>query len=115
MRSWMATSPAPATSGSEPGGPPMTRLTLVGAAVVDSRLSSFPSLILAQDARHQTADTIVINDDRGPGGRFMRFMMQRKARLGIKVNLQPKATDSLGALVDAVVPGGPAAKAGIRS
>jgi S1-C subfamily serine protease len=92
----------------------MTRLTLAGAAVV-ATLSSFPTLTLAQDARHQTADTVVINDDRGPGGRFMRIMMQRRARLGIKVNLQPKATDSLGALVDAVVPGGPAAKAGIRS
>jgi S1-C subfamily serine protease len=92
----------------------MTRVTLVGAAIA-ATLSSFPTLVLAQDARHQTADTVVIDDDRGMGDRFYRYMMQRKARLGIKVNLQPKATDSLGALVDAVLPGGPAAKAGIRS
>ncbi len=94
----------------------MTRLTVVGAAVAAAAtLSLFPRLVMAQDERHQTADTIVINDDRGPGGRMMRMMLTRRARLGIKVNLQPRATDSLGALVDAVLPSGPAAKAGIRS
>ena len=41
--------------------------------------------------------------------------MTRRARLGIKVNLQARETDSLGAYVDAVTPSGPAAKAGIRS
>lgn len=42
-------------------------------------------------------------------------LMQRRARLGITVNLEAKETDSLGALVQAVTPGGPASKAGIRS
>jgi C-terminal processing protease CtpA/Prc len=42
-------------------------------------------------------------------------VMQRRARLGITVNLLAKETDSLGALVTAVTPGGPASKAGIRS
>jgi S1-C subfamily serine protease len=92
----------------------MTRLTLVGAAVV-ATLSSFPTLVRAQDERHQTADSIVISDDRGPDRMMRIMMMTRRARLGIKVNLQPRATDSLGALVDAVLPSGPAAKAGIRS
>jgi S1-C subfamily serine protease len=46
---------------------------------------------------------------------LMRIVMERRARLGIKVNLQARATDSIGAYVDAVTPGGPAAKAGIRS
>lgn len=46
---------------------------------------------------------------------MMRIMMSRRARLGIKVNLQARETDSLGAYVDAVTPSGPAAKAGIRS
>ena len=41
--------------------------------------------------------------------------MQRRARLGITVNLQAKETDSLGAFVQSVTPGGPASKAGIRS
>lgn len=48
--------------------------------------------------------------------RLMRIVMNRRARLGIKVNLQARAdTDSLGAYVESVTPNGPAAKAGIRS
>jgi S1-C subfamily serine protease len=46
---------------------------------------------------------------------LMRVIMARRARLGIKVNLQARETDSIGAYVDAVTPSGPAAKAGIRS
>jgi hypothetical protein len=44
-----------------------------------------------------------------------RIVMNRRARLGIKVNLQARATDSLGAYVESVTPNGPAAKAGLRS
>jgi S1-C subfamily serine protease len=47
--------------------------------------------------------------------RLMRIMMDRRARLGIKVNLRPRESDSIGAYVDAVSPGGPADEAGIRS
>ena len=47
--------------------------------------------------------------------RFVRIMMDRRARLGIKVNLRPRESDSIGAYVDAVTPGGPADEAGIRS
>jgi membrane-associated protease RseP (regulator of RpoE activity) len=48
--------------------------------------------------------------------RIMTLVMNRRARLGIKVNLQARAdTDSLGAYVESVVPNGPAARAGIRS
>lgn len=92
----------------------MLRLSLVGAVLA----AVMPPLIIpaiAQDnERHQTADTIVIHEDRGPD-RMMRIMMTRRARLGIKVNLQARETDTLGAYVDAVTPGGPAAKAGLRS
>ena len=45
----------------------------------------------------------------------MQFVMSRRARLGLKVNLRARETDSVGAYVDAVTPNGPAAKAGIRS
>ena len=44
-----------------------------------------------------------------------RVVVNRRARLGIKVNLQARATDSLGAYVESVTPNGPAAKAGLRS
>ena len=40
----------------------------------------------------------------------MRIVMNRRARLGIKVNLQARATDSLGAYVESVTPNGPAAE-----
>ena len=92
----------------------MKRLHLVGAVLV-TLMPSLAGLAMAQDnERHQTADSVVIRDDGGPD-RMMRIMMNRRARLGIKVNLQSRDTDSLGAYVDAVTPSGPAAKAGIRS
>jgi S1-C subfamily serine protease len=47
--------------------------------------------------------------------RVMQVVMNRRARLGLKVNLRARETDSIGAFVDAVTPNGPAAKAGIRS
>ena len=47
--------------------------------------------------------------------RMMQFLMNRRARLGLKVNLRARETDSIGAYVDAVTPNGPAANAGIRS
>jgi S1-C subfamily serine protease len=52
----------------------------------------------------------------GPGmERAMQFVMSRRARLGLKVNLRARETDSIGAYVDAVTPNGPSAKAGIKS
>ncbi len=91
----------------------MRRYFLVGTVLVAAAATSAP--VMAQnDDRHQTSDTIVIRDDHEPG-RMMRIMMNRRARLGIKVNLQARQTDSLGAYVDAVTPGSPASKAGIRS
>ena len=91
----------------------MRRFALVGAVLATGALAA--SVQAQDDDRHQTSDTIVIRDDHGPDGRMMRIMMTRRARLGIKVNLQARETDSLGAYVDAVTPSGPAAKAGIRS
>jgi S1-C subfamily serine protease len=46
---------------------------------------------------------------------MFNLVVNRRARLGLKVSLQAQDTDSIGAYVDAVSPGGPAAKAGIRS
>jgi S1-C subfamily serine protease len=43
------------------------------------------------------------------------LVVNRRARLGLKVSLQAQDSDSIGAYVDAVTPDGPAAKAGIRS
>ncbi len=46
---------------------------------------------------------------------IMRVVMNRRAKLGIVVNMQARGTDSIGAYVDAVSPGGPAASAGLRT
>ncbi|MEO8226803.1 MAG: PDZ domain-containing protein [Gemmatimonadota bacterium] len=50
-----------------------------------------------------------------PNDRVMGVLLTRHARLGLGVNLEAGASDSVGALVESVTPGGPAAKAGIRS
>ena len=46
---------------------------------------------------------------------MFNLVINRRARLGLKVSLQAQDTDSMGAFVVAVSPSGPAAKAGIRS
>jgi serine protease Do len=51
----------------------------------------------------------------GPDTRVMSYVMNRRARLGITVNLRARDTDSVGAYVDGVTPGGPADDAGIRA
>jgi S1-C subfamily serine protease len=70
-----------------------------------------PAAIMAQDDGPSLGEMRV---DRAHD-RLMRIVMSRRARLGIKVNLQARTTDSIGAYVDAVTPSGPAAQAGIRS
>jgi hypothetical protein len=47
--------------------------------------------------------------------RYMKILMSQRPRLGVTVNLRAGDTDSIGALVQSVTPGGPAAKAGIRT
>jgi S1-C subfamily serine protease len=77
--------------------------------------------IAAQDNDTLRAPVAAPGDQPDPNMRWrrpdalMRVIMARRARLGIKVNLQLRETDSIGAYVDAVTPSGPAAKAGIRS
>ena len=85
----------------------MRRQAIIGALLAAGGLSAPSSWALAQEPE-------VIHLERGPE-RMMRIMLDRRARLGIKVNLQARETDSVGAYVDAVTPGGPADQAGIRS
>jgi hypothetical protein len=85
---------------------------VVGVLVAGTLLS--PSVLAAQERAPRRADVdefrVEHNDDR-----LMRIVLNRRARLGIKVNMQARETDSIGAYVDAVTPGGPAAEAGLRS
>ena len=50
----------------------------------------------------------------GPPGR-LEVLIARRARLGLTVNLRATGSDSIGAYVTAITPGGPAARAGIQS
>jgi S1-C subfamily serine protease len=45
----------------------------------------------------------------------MDMLFNRRARLGLTVNLRARDTDSIGAYVTSVTPGGPAGRAGIQS
>ncbi len=80
--------------------------------VILGAVLAFGSLTPLSLATAQEPD--VVRLERGPE-RLMRIMLDRRARLGIKVNLRARETDSIGAYVDAVTPGGPADEAGIRS
>jgi hypothetical protein len=83
------------------------------------------SLLLAAPLAAQQRDSIKIRREPGMYPKVwingqdvsgqVELFMQRRARLGITVELSAKETDSLGAFVQAVTPGGPASKAGIRS
>ncbi|CAN5860242.1 hypothetical protein BH24GEM1_BH24GEM1_01100 [soil metagenome] len=84
----------------------MRRQAIVGALLAAGGLTA-PAGVWAQQPE-------VVQRERGPD-RLMRVMLERRARLGIKVNLQARETDSIGAYVEAVTPGGPAAQAGIQS
>jgi S1-C subfamily serine protease len=85
----------------------MRRQAIIGAILAAGSLGAAGPSASAQEPE-------VIRLERGPD-RLMRIMLDRRARLGIKVNLRARETDSIGAYVDAVTPSGPAAQAGIRS
>ena len=85
----------------------MRQQAILGAVLALGGLAAPVSAASAQEP-----DVVI---ERGPGERLMRIVLERRARLGIKVNLRARETDSLGAYVDAVTPGGPADQAGIRS
>jgi S1-C subfamily serine protease len=64
--------------------------------------------------RGDVPDPLELRLERGPE-RMLQVVMNRRARLGLKINLRPRPTDSVGAYVEGVTPNGPAAKAGIQS
>ena len=85
----------------------MRQQAILGAALALGGFAAPVPVITAQEPE-------VVHLERSPD-RLIRIMMDRRARLGIKVNLRPRETDSIGAYVDAVTPGSPADEAGIRS
>jgi hypothetical protein len=72
--------------------------------------------LTAQEPTDSAPSAERLDQPPGPGHeRLMRIVMNRRARLGITLNLRARDTDSLGAYVQSVTPNGPAAKAGLRS
>jgi hypothetical protein len=87
---------------------------VLAAALTVTGLAIAPVHSLLGQERQDTTDDRFERRVDGPD-RLMRIVMNRRARLGIKVNLQARDTDSLGAYVESVTPNGPAAAAGLRS
>ena len=91
----------------------MHRQPLIAAALALVGMAPVAAALNTQEPA-PSADPRIEVRARGPE-RSMQFLMNRRARLGLKVNLRARETDSLGAYVDAVTPNGPAANAGLRS
>jgi hypothetical protein len=92
----------------------MNRLSLFAASIAFAGLAPASSGQAQEPVQEPVTGGYELRLDHGPD-RLMRFVMNRRARLGLKINLRARATDSIGAYVDAVTPNGPAAKAGLQS
>lgn len=91
----------------------MHRQSVIAAALALVGMAPLPHSLNGQEPARPVDPRVEVRA-RSPE-RVMQFLMSRRARLGLKVNLRARETDSIGAYVDAVTPNGPAANAGIRS
>ena len=78
-------------------------------------VSAWPVAAAAQERQPTNRPRIYVKGDTSMIRDRIKMVTQRRARLGINVSMVPSANDSIGATIDAVTPGGPAAKAGLRS
>ena len=89
------------------------RMFVLGALTA---ASAFPAGLAAQERQPLPRPRIYFDDQEPQVIRDrIRAITQRRARLGVNVDLTANKTDSLGASLLSVTPGGPAAKAGLRS
>lgn len=79
--------------------------------------SAFPAGLMAQERQPVPRPKIYVESGDGPEviRDRIRLLTERRARLGMTVNMRASRTDSIGATLLSVTPGGPAAKAGIKS
>jgi S1-C subfamily serine protease len=92
----------------------MSRYPLIAASIALAGIVRITPGRAQEPVPPQGPEPVELRLDRGPE-RMMQFVMNRRARLGLKINLRARSSDSVGAYVDAVTPNGPAAKAGIQS
>ena len=78
--------------------------------------AAFPSGLVAQERQPVSRPRIYIDGGDGPQviRDRIRAITQRRYRLGVVVNMRASETDSIGATLLSVTPGGAAAKAGIK-
>jgi len=77
--------------------------------------SLWPVTATAQERQPQARPRVYIERDTSMTRARFKLVTQRRARLGISVDLRAVDDDSGGARIETVTPGGPAAKAGIKS
>lgn len=92
----------------------MYRQASLSAALAVLALAPLQTQLSSQEPVRPMNPRGEVRPGEGPE-RVMQFLMSRRARLGLKVNLRARESDSVGAYVDAVTPNGPAAKAGMQS
>jgi S1-C subfamily serine protease len=79
-------------------------------------VAALPSGLSAQERQPVSRPRIFIDEQDPQELRDkIRAITQRRARLGVTVDLRANDTDSIGARLQSVTPGGPGAKAGLRS
>ncbi len=79
-----------------------------------SAVSAFPAAALAQERQPVSRPKVYFEGDELMRDR-MRAITQRRARLGVTIDMRARDADSVGATLQSVTPGGPAARAGLRS
>lgn len=81
-----------------------------------SAVSALPAAVSAQERQPVSRPRIFIDDQEPQVIRDrIRAITQRRARLGVTVDMRAGDADSAGATLQSVTPGGPAAKAGLKS
>jgi S1-C subfamily serine protease len=92
----------------------MTRHSMFAAVLAVAGALPGQAGLAQEPAEVPSSEPFEMRVERGPD-RMVEFVMNRRARLGLKVNLRARGTDSVGAYVESVTPNGPAAKAGLQS
>ncbi|HEV8599984.1 MAG TPA: PDZ domain-containing protein [Gemmatimonadales bacterium] len=78
-------------------------------------MTAWPAAATAQERRPESRPRIYVKGDSTLVRDRIKLVTQRRARLGISVDLREVDADSGGARIMTVTPGGPASKAGIKS